>query len=79
MYRRKACPGSLELESRFEQPEDDADDEYKAEGRLLHRMMADPSLSREELTPEQLETLERAEAQERAFLQIVQNELNKGP
>jgi len=40
MLRRSKCPGSMALESTITQIDDE--DEYQAEGNLLHALTADP-------------------------------------
>lgn len=69
MLRRKACPGSLALESTLKLI-DDAD-EYQAEGKMLHAMTADPLISRAHLTPQQFELVETVEKAEREFLEKI--------
>lgn len=69
LLRRARCPGSLALESTIQSP--DEDDEYRAEGRLLHRLIADPSLPRDELKPSQLDLIELVEKAEREFLERI--------
>lgn len=76
LLRRKACPGSLALESEIPSPPDDDDGtRYAEEGRMLHAHLADRSLSREHLLPEQFETVQKAEAMEAAFLEIVKKQM----
>lgn len=62
MLRRKLCPGSLALESTLQIV--DEPNEYAAEGALLHRLIADPSLPRDGLKPSQLELIESVERAE---------------
>lgn len=79
MLRRTRCPGSMALESTLPPaPEEDANEDQK-EGRMLHLLMADPSLPRNGLkdaiktclSPEQFETVERAEAMEAEFIKMI--------
>lgn len=69
MLRRKNCPGSMALESTVSPVEDD--NEYAAEGRELHRLTADPSLSRAGLEPAQLDLILAVESAEAEFLQKI--------
>lgn len=69
MLRRSKCPGSLALESTLPESVDDESDEYRAEGRLLHALIADPSLPRDELKPSQMDLIETIEKEERNFLE----------
>ncbi len=72
MLRRARCPGSLALESSLPaKVGDEPDDEYQAEGRRLHALIADPSLSRDELKPSQLELIESVEKAEKDFLERI--------
>lgn len=69
MLRRSRCPGSLALESTLPaKAGDEPDDNYQAEGRLLHALIADPSLPRDGLKPSQLELVELVERIEKEFL-----------
>jgi len=56
IHRREDCPGSAFAE--FGLPNEDS--EAASEGTMLHAHMADPSLDRTHLTPEQLKTLHSA-------------------
>ena len=75
MLRIKLCPGSLALERQMRSQglSDDEPTEYAEEGRRLHKAMAEPLAPREHLTPEQIETVEKAERMEREFLDFVLN------
>ncbi len=59
------CPGSLALESTLDQVEES--NEYQAEGKLLHDLTANPSKSRAELEPAQLDLILAVEAAEKEF------------
>lgn len=52
-------------------PGEAEDTEYSAEGSLLHLHMAVPMKPRDNLTPTQIELLEKAEAMEAEFLKTV--------
>lgn len=79
LLRRKLCPGSLFLEGQIPSPPDEADGtRYAEEGRALHALLADRTKPRDHLNPEQFETLERAEAMEAEFLEIVKKEMKPG-
>lgn len=69
MARRKLCPGSMALESKFPDPADE--NRFAEEGRLLHDLLRDPKKSRANLLPEQFETLEKCERMERDFIKVV--------
>lgn len=72
MLRRKLCPGSLALESTLPaKAGDEPDDEFQAEGRKLHALIADPSLPRDGLKPSQLELIELVERAEKTFLETI--------
>lgn len=71
MLRRQRCPGSLALESTLQIAEDEDANEYQAEGKLLHRHVAKPSLPRDGLKPSQLELVETVERAEKEFLDTV--------
>lgn len=74
LHRRKACPGSMALESSIPAaPESDANID-QAEGRLMHSLIADPTLSRNGITPEQHDIILLAEKLEEEFLNIVRND-----
>jgi len=66
MLRRSKCPGSMALESTITQIDDE--DEYQAEGKLLHAMTANPLLSRASLEPAQLDLVESVEKAESEFI-----------
>ncbi len=66
MLRRKVCPGSLALESSLSQVEDE--NPYQAEGKKLHALTADPSLSRDSLEPSQLDLVLAVESAESEFI-----------
>ncbi len=74
MLRRKLCHGSLASESTLPEPPDEDANEYQAEGRELHRLIADPALDRSHLEPEQYDTLIKAEQMEAEFLAIIKNQ-----
>lgn len=63
LARRVACPGSLKMEEGL--PESDSPE--ASEGTELHRLIADPKLSRDHLDSEQLQTLEATEQMEQQF------------
>jgi len=69
MLRRKLCPGSMALESSITQIEDE--DEYQAEGKLLHALTANPLLSRATLEPSQLDLVECVEKAEAEFVEKI--------
>ena len=69
MLRRKICPGSMALESTITQI--DTEDEYQAEGKLLHALTADPLLSRARLEPAQLDLIETVEKAEAEFIEKI--------
>lgn len=72
MLRRKLCPGSLALESTLPvKVGDEPDDEWQAEGRLLHALIADPSLPRDGLKPSQLDLILIVERSEAEFIQTL--------
>lgn len=69
----KLCPGRLALEQDMAakglsqgEPSEDA-----AEGQRLHKAISEPLAPRTDLTPEQLETVERAERMEKEFIEFV--------
>lgn len=69
MLRRKLCPGSLPLESTLPaKVGDEPEDQYQAQGRKLHRLVADPSLPRDDCSPSELELIESVERAEKEFL-----------
>lgn len=79
LLRRKSCPGSLALESTLpESPSDYDGGKYAEEGTTLHSHLADRSKPRDGLEPEQFETLEKAEAMESEFLEIVKQQMKPG-
>lgn len=72
MLRRSRCPGSLALESALPaKVGDEPDDPYQAEGRLLHRLIADPSLPRDGLKPSQSDLLDIVENAEFLFIKMI--------
>lgn len=71
MLRRQRCPGSLEIESTLTLLEDE--NEYQAEGRLLHALTADPLKSRASLEPAQLQLIEMVEKAEVEFIEKILN------
>lgn len=79
LLRRKLCYGSLALEGTIPPPPPLEDPtRYATEGRLLHEHMADPGMSRANLTPEQMEVIEAAEAMERDFIELVESKRQPG-
>lgn len=79
LLRRKFCPGSMNREAQIPTPPNDDDGgKYAEEGTMLHAHLADRSLSRSHLLPEQFETVEKAEAMEAEFLQIVRTNMKPG-
>lgn len=79
ILRRKACPGSLSLESTLPEPPSDYDGgKYAEEGTMLHAHLADRTKPRDGLNPEQFETLEKAEAMEAEFVDIVKKQMKPG-
>lgn len=71
LLRRKLCPGSLRLESKMAPL---PDDEWSAEGRLLHLHMANRELTRDGLTEEQREALQTVEKLEAEFIGNLETE-----
>ena len=69
MLRRRLCPGSMDLESTVTQV--DSEDDFQAEGKLLHALTADPLLSRASLEPNQLDLIEAVEKAEREFIEKI--------
>lgn len=66
--RRKSCPGSHVAEDGL--PEDE-DSEQSAEGTMLHALSADPLLSRDECTPDQLRVLDRCDYHKDSVLEQI--------
>ena len=67
IHRRAACPGSASAEHGLPNEESVA----ASEGTMLHSHMADPTLDRSHLTPEQLKTLAAAEEGDAQIAEIV--------
>jgi hypothetical protein len=73
LLRLKICPGSLDLERRMRVQglsEGDANEDA-AEGQRLHKAISAPLAPRDDLTPEQLEVVEKAERVEKEFIDFV--------
>jgi hypothetical protein len=73
LLRFKLCPGALAFERQMtvqglSDPEPTQD---SMEGALLHKAIAEPLSPRDYLTPEALETVEKAERMEKEFLDFV--------
>lgn len=67
IHRRADCPGSAFAEHGLPNEESEA----ASEGTMLHAHMADPTLDRSHLTPEQLKTLKAAEEGNETIWQMV--------
>lgn len=67
IHRREACPGSAFAEHGL--PNEDS--EAATEGTMLHAHMADPTLERANLTPEQQKTLKSAEEANNQIWELV--------
>jgi hypothetical protein len=73
LLRFKLCAGALNLERalRFQGILDREPSEDAAEGQRLHKAIADPSASRDDLSPEQIDTVEDAEEMAEKFIQFI--------
>lgn len=75
LLRFKLCPGALNLQRAMAQqgilgagPSEDA-----AEGTRLHMALAEPEARRDDLLPEQLDVVEKAEEMANDFIELVMN------
>jgi hypothetical protein len=73
LLRLKLCPGSLDFERSMASRglTDPEPTEYSMEGALLHKAIAEPLAPRDYLTPEALETVEKAERMVKEFIDFV--------
>ena len=74
LHRMKLCHGSWYFETSLMETgvvSETDESRYAQEGRLLHERMADPGIARNDLNPEQFETVEKCEAMEKEFLEKI--------